>query len=97
METIVGQEGKTTFGKPRDEAMEYRDTIKKLITAEVKAIIDEEMKKAAQELLDEQRKAIKQIVEENKLIIREVVEEEKRAIWARAEDLRRSIARLGLG
>ncbi len=79
------------------EATEYRDTVKRLIENEVKGVIDEEMKKAAQELVEEQRKALRQLIDESKTIIREVVEEEKRTIWERAQQLRRSISNLGLG
>jgi uncharacterized membrane protein len=75
---------------------EYRDGVKKLIEAEMKNVIDEEMRKAAQELLEEQRQAIRQMVEEQRRIIREVVEEEKKAIWARAEELRQSISKIGV-
>ena len=65
------------------------------IETEVKNTIDEELRKAAQELLDEQRKAIRHMVEEHKLAIKEAVEEEKKAIWTRVEELRNSILKLG--
>lgn len=97
METTVGHEEKVAGANARTGVDEYRETVKRLIETEVKNVIDEEMKKAAQELLDEQKKAIRQMVEENKMVIREVVAEEKKAIWARAEELRRSISKLGLG
>ncbi len=76
---------------------EYREAVKRLIETEVGNIIDEEIRKAARELVEEQRKAIREAVDEHKLVIRQVVEEEKKAIWARLEDLRRSIIRLGMG
>jgi hypothetical protein len=38
---------------------EYRDAMKKMIEREVGNIVDEEMRKAALELLEEQRKAIR--------------------------------------
>ncbi len=75
---------------------DYRESIKKLIETSIKGVLDEEMRKAAQELMEEQRKAVKQILEEQKAVLREVVEEEKKAIWARAEELRKSIVKLGL-
>jgi len=76
---------------------EYREAVKRLIETEVGNIIDEEIRKAARELVEEQRKAIREAVEEHKLVIRQVVEEEKKAIWGRLEELRRSIIRLGMG
>ena len=76
---------------------EYREAVKRLIQTEVANIIDEEMRKAARELVEEQRKAIREAVEEHKEVIRQVLEEEKKAIWARLDELRRSIVKLGLG
>jgi ATP-dependent Zn protease len=75
---------------------EYRETIRRLFDAEVRKILDEELRKGAQELVEEQRKAVKQIIEEHKAAIRQVVEEEKKTIWEKAELLRNSILRLGL-
>jgi hypothetical protein len=75
---------------------EYRETIKRLFDAEVRKILDEEIRKGAQELVEEQRKAVKQIIEEHKAAIRQVVEEEKKTIWEKAESLRNSILKLGL-
>ena len=77
-------------------ADEYRTAVKNLIDKELGDIVDEEIRKAALELIEEQRKAIREMVDEHKLIIRQVVEEEKAAIRARVEELRRSITRLGL-
>jgi ClpP class serine protease len=94
METTVENSRVTKLGSNVDE---YRKGVMNLIEAEVRNVIDEEMKKAAQELLDEQRKAIRQIVEEHRVAIREAVEEEKKAIWTRVEELRKSILKLGLG
>lgn len=74
----------------------YRVAVKRLIDAEVKEIIEDEIKKASQEILDEQRRAIKQVVDEYKTVIREAVEEEKKAVWARVDELRKSINKLGL-
>ena len=97
METIVEHEEKTEYGKTDSNVAEYREAVRKLIETEVKNVIDEEMKKAAQELLDEQRNAIRQMVEEHKIAIRQAVEEEKKAIRQRVEELRKSILKLGLG
>ncbi|MFC1871784.1 hypothetical protein ACFLYF_05255 [Chloroflexota bacterium] len=94
METTVGREKESRLDNSVDD---YRQGVKNLIEAEVRNVIDEEMKKAAQELLDEQRKAIRQIVEEHRVAIREAVEEEKKAIWSRVEELKKSILKLGLG
>ncbi len=93
METTIdqGKEVKSDTG-----VHEYREAVKKLIETEVKNVIDVEMRKAAQELLDEQRKAIRQMVEEHRTAIREAVEEEKKAIWARVEELKKSMLKLGL-
>jgi len=74
----------------------YRETIRKLISTEIKNALDEEIRKAAQELRDESRNAIRMILEEHKAAIRQVVEEEKRAIWEKADALRKSILRMGL-
>ena len=94
METTVEQGQDVSYGK---DVGEYREAVKKLIEAEVKNVIDEEMKKAAQELLEEQRRAIREMVEEHRLAIREAVEEEKKAIGSRVEELRKSILGLSLG
>ena len=96
METTVGHARKAEHERMGNEANEYRGAVKKVIETEVRNALDEEMRKAAQELLDEQRKAIRQLVEEHRLAIREAVEEEKKAIWTRLEELRKSILKLGL-
>ncbi len=97
METTVGQGRETERGKTGNNVNEYREAVRRLIESEVKNVIDEEMRKAAQELLEEQRKAIRQMVEEHRMAIREAVEEEKKAIQARVEELKQSILKLGLG
>lgn len=94
METTVDQGKEGKFDTNVDE---YRVAVKKLIETEVRNVIDEEMRKAAQELLEEQRKAIRQMVEEHRTAIRQAVEEEKKAIWARVEELKKSMLKLGLG
>ena len=94
METTVGHETEVEHGKVGSDVKEYRDAVRKLIETEVRNAIDEEMRKAAQELLEEQRKAIRQMVEEHKAAIKEAVEEEKKAIWTRVEELKKSILKL---
>lgn len=93
METVLKKNSGTVTASGVDE---YREAVKKLINAEVKSALDEELRKAAQELQEEQRKAIHELVEEHKAAIREVVEEEKLAIWARADELKKSILKMGL-
>lgn len=97
METKVGSGKETERVRTITNVDEYREAVRKLIQTEVGNIIDEEMRKAARELLEEQRKAIRQVIEEHRLAIREAVEEEKKAIWARLEELRKSMLKLGLG
>jgi hypothetical protein len=79
------------FAMTQDNQDDYKQALKSLIEDEVKQTIDEEIKKAKQELMTEQRKAILQIVEENKAMIRELVGEEKAAIRDKAADLRKSL------
>jgi len=76
---------------------EYRVSLKKQMEKEVEVILDEEIRKAAQELIQEQWRAIRETAEEHKQIIREVVAEEKLAFQARVEEFKRSIATLGMG
>lgn len=81
-------------GANKGSVAAYRDTVKKMFEAEIRNIMDEELRKAVSELAEEQKKAVRQVIEEQKKLIKEVVEEEKKAIWARVEDLRRSIENL---
>ena len=97
METTVDHKREVEHDKIDTDVNEYREAVRKLIETEVRNAIDEEMRKAAQELLDEQRKAIRQMVEEHKAAIREAVEDEKKAIWTRVEELKKSILKLGIG
>ena len=96
METTVGYDSGVEAVEAGTNVNEYREAVRKLIEAEVRNSIDEEMKKAAQELLEEQRRAIRQMVEEHRIAIREAVEEEKKAIWGRVDELRKSITQLGM-
>ena len=96
METKVDQETTTEYGKTDTNVSEYREAAKILTETEIKEIMDEDLRNAAQELLEEQQKAIAQMVQEHKLAIKEAIEEEKKAIWTRIEELRRSILKLGI-
>ena len=97
METMSQARPEVEYDKGSADVDEYRDAVKKTIEAEVKNTLDEELRKAAEELLEEQRKAIRQMVEEHRIAIRQAVEEEKKAIWTRVEELRKSILKLGIG
>ena len=79
-----------------NENVSFRDAIRKQLNEEVKKIIDLEMRKATQELIEEQRRATKQIVEEYRAAIRQAVDEEKKEIWKKAEALKQSMLQLGL-
>jgi soluble cytochrome b562 len=81
---------------PNTDLSEYRENIRKVMFDELRNALDEEIQKAAQELMEEQKKAIRQILEEHKAAIRQVVDEEKKSIWEKAELLRQSILRFGL-
>ncbi len=74
----------------------YRTSIKKIIDNEVKKVIENEIQLAAKELIDEQREGIRQILEEYRFIIHEIIQEEKKAMAEKAEELKRSILKLGL-
>ncbi len=71
--------------------MDYQDGLWRLLETELADILNEEIKKAAQELLEEQKKMIRQLVAENKTIIRQIIEEEKQAAWSNPVELRKSI------
>jgi len=85
-------------GKPVavGETSEYRDAIWKQLDDEVKKIIDLEMQKAVQELLEERKNATRQMVEEYKTVICQIVEEEKEEIRKKADTLKKSMLRFGL-
>lgn len=96
-ETKVGpRSGEVLQQERKMGPAEYREEVKKLIETEVKILIDDEIRKASQEILEEQKKAIRQLVEENRAAIRLVVEEEKKAVWSRIEELRRAALRIGM-
>jgi ATP-dependent Zn protease len=78
------------------EGTEYREAVRKQLNAEVKKIIDLEMQKAAQELIEERKNATRQMVEEYKTLIHQIVEEQKAEIWKEAETLKKSMLQLGL-
>ena len=96
METRVnGNPEKVKVGLSDDKAS-FREAIRKQLNDEVKKVIDLEMRKAAQELIEEHKLATRQVVEEYKNSIRQIVEEEKQEIWKKAEALKQSILQLGL-
>lgn len=74
----------------------YREAVRKQLNEEVKKIIELEMQKAAQELIEEHKKATRQVVEEYRNAIRQIVQEEKEDIWRKADTLKKSILQLGL-
>jgi len=96
MESKVGRSPDSGRLTAVGDNAEYREAVRKLLNDEVKKIIDVEMQKAAQELIEEHRKATRQVVEEYKAAIRQIVEEEKEEIWKKAETLKRSILQMGL-
>ena len=59
------------------DSTEYRDAVRKQLNEEVKKIVDLEMQRAVQEIIEEHKNAMKKIVEEYRSVIRQVVEEEK--------------------
>jgi hypothetical protein len=75
---------------------QYRESVRKLIDSEVIKALEEEVQKAATELMEEQRKAIRLILEEHKAAIQQVVEQEKKEIWEKTEALRQTILKMGL-
>jgi uncharacterized membrane protein len=81
---------------PANDLTAYRESIRKVMVDELRNALDEEVQKAARELVEEQRKAIRQILDEHKAAIRQVVEEEKKTIWEKAESLRQSILKFGI-
>lgn len=103
-ERSIGQETKETTDEAISEQIietrasldDYRTQFKSLIESEVINIMEEEIRKAKEELLAEQKKALLQVVDEHRTIIRELVEEEKKTIWQKAEELRRAMLRFGL-
>jgi TRAP-type C4-dicarboxylate transport system substrate-binding protein len=96
METKVG--GTSDSGKLplSDDGTGFREAIRKQLNDEVRKIIDVEMRKAAQELIEEHRKATRQVVDEYRAAIHQIVEEEKEEIWKKADALKKSILQLGL-
>ena len=70
---------------------EERVTIGNTIDDEIKAMIEDEIKIAAHELVEEQKMVIRAAVEENKKIIREVLEQEIAAIRMKEDHIRESL------
>lgn len=73
-----------------DEA-EDRATISNTIDEEIKAMIEEEIRNAAHELVEEQKMVIRAAVEENKKIIREVLEQEILTLRTKEDHIRQSL------
>ena len=96
MEAVSSSNTEDRTDKIVSDVDEYRESVRKMIDDEIKNTLDEELRKAAQELIEEQKRAITEIVEEHESAIKQVVEEEKKEIWAKAEALRKSILKLGL-
>ncbi len=96
MDTTAERKKDAKTGTVATTLGEYRESVRKLMLDEVRRVVDEEIQKAAQELMEEQKKAIRQILEEHKAAIRQVVEEEKKSIWEKAELMRQSILKMGL-
>jgi hypothetical protein len=76
---------------------DYRASVKRMIQTEVGTMIDEEIKKAALQLIEEQRTVVREAIEEHKLVIRQVVEEERQVLRGRVEGISRAAIRLGSG
>jgi hypothetical protein len=75
---------------------DYRNSIKKVLEAEVAAIITEEVKNGSKEIIEEYRRGIREIVEEHKRILAEELEQHKMTARAGKEELRHMITRLNL-
>ncbi len=95
MEAALDHKNDKSVTNPTD-IKAYRENIRKLMHDELRNALDEEIQKAARELMEEQRKAIRQILEEHKAVIRQVVEEEKQTIWEKADALRQSLLKMGV-
>jgi hypothetical protein len=96
MESKVGPRQDSEKTAITGDKAEYRVAVRKQLNEEVKKIIDLEMQKAAQELIDEQKKATKQVVEDYRNAIQQIVQEEKEEIWNKAETFKKSILQFGL-
>jgi hypothetical protein len=68
-----------------------RASIKGVLEREMSAIMNDEIKGAAQELVEAQRKEIRFVVEACKQVIAEVLEEEKKSINEKKETIRKII------
>ena len=68
----------------------YRESIKKALYSAMGNAIDDETRRATQEMMEERENAIKQIAEEQSSVIKKVVEDEKKAIWAKVLETKQS-------
>jgi hypothetical protein len=96
MEVKVSSASQVKAGPVGNDIDQYREAVRKLINSEVKKTLEEEVQKAALEILEDQKKAIREILDEHKRAIQQVVEEEKKDVWEKAEALMQSIVKMGL-
>ena len=68
----------------------YRESIKKVLSSAMGNALDDETRRATQEMMRERENAIKQIAEEQSSVIKKIVEDEKKAIWARTLETQQS-------
>ncbi len=76
---------------------EFREYFTRLMEREIEAAGDDEIRRAALELVQEERRSVHGAVDEHKRVVRNVVEEQKLKMRDSIEELRRSIANLGQG
>ena len=95
---VSGKESVMPDKKPKvSGADDSRASVGRLMETEFGNMINDEIKAAATELVEEQRLAIREAVEEHKRVIRDILEQEKLSIRAKKEELRESIIRRGMG
>jgi hypothetical protein len=85
-------DGMETQPLPKND--EYRANIKRIIDNEVKKAIELEIQQAAKELIEEHRNLTRNILEEYRSLIHEIVREEKETMAMKAEELKRAILKL---
>ncbi len=94
MKSPLTEQNRTDQGKTNPAPTDIREGLQDLLEKEVRAMVVEEIKKGAQELLEEERKVIRKSMEENKMAIQQIVDEEKIAVWNNLDSLRKSIAKI---
>jgi hypothetical protein len=75
---------------------DYQEAMRKLIEDDIRNDVEEEMRKAADELLAARRQAIREVLEEQRQAIKQVIEEQRQVVWAGLEDLRDTISNYSL-